>query len=265
MKRPIDILVISDLHLGTYGCRAKELLAYLRSVKPAMVVLNGDIIDIWQFKKRFFPSSHMEVVKTILKLASKVPVYYLTGNHDEALRRYSPARLGNLRLADKLVTVIDGRTYWFFHGDLFDATMKHAKWLAMLGGFGYDLLIRINTVVNWTLERFGRPRMSFSRKIKNSVKRAVKYIGDFEETAASIAVHEGYDVVVCGHIHQPQLRTISTPKGSVRYMNSGDWIEHCSALEYANGEWSLYLHEEGLVPVEREEEVELNVHDLLPV
>ncbi|MCB0768738.1 MAG: UDP-2,3-diacylglucosamine diphosphatase, partial [Flavobacteriales bacterium] len=128
MKRPIDILVISDLHLGTYGCRAKELLAYLRSVKPAMVVLNGDIIDIWQFKKRYFPSSHMEVVKTILKLASKVPVYYLTGNHDEALRRYSPARLGNLRLADKLVTVIDGRTYWFFHGDLFDATMKHAKW-----------------------------------------------------------------------------------------------------------------------------------------
>lgn len=241
MKRELDILVISDTHLGTYGCRAKELLAYLRSVKPRMLILNGDIIDIWQFKKSYFPKSHLQVVKRLLKLAAKIPVYYITGNHDEALRRFSPATLGNLKLVDKLVLEVDGRRYWFFHGDIFDATMKNARWLAMLGGFGYDMLIRINTVVNWTLERFGRPRMSFSKRVKQSVKRAVAFVSDFEETAAHIATREGYDHVVCGHIHQPQMRTVSTPKGSVRYMNSGDWIEHMSALEYADGEWRLHF------------------------
>lgn len=243
MKRELDILVLSDLHLGTYGCRARELVRYMRTVKPRMVVLNGDIIDIWQFKKRYFPKSHMQVLKRLLKLASKVPVYYITGNHDEALRRYSPAALGNLQLVDRLELTVDGERLWFFHGDVFDASMKHAKWLAKLGGSGYDLLIRMNTVLNWSLERMGRPRMSFSKKVKQSVKRAVAYIGDFEEAAASVAIHEGYDRVVCGHIHQPQLRTISTSKGRVCYMNSGDWVESMSALEYANGRWTLYHHE----------------------
>ena len=244
MKRPIDILVLSDLHLGTYGCRAKELTAYLRTVKPRMVVLNGDIIDIWQFKKNYFPKSHMQVLKRLLKLAGKIPVYYITGNHDEALRRYSPASLGQLQLLDRLSLTIDGERYWFFHGDIFDASMKHAKWLAKLGGFGYDLLIRINNAVNQVLTAFGKPRMSFSKRIKKSVKRAVAYIGDFEETAASIAIHEGFQHVVCGHIHQPQMRRVTTPKGTVNYMNSGDWIEHMSALEYVDGRWSLYLHEQ---------------------
>lgn len=243
-KRPVDIVVLSDIHLGTYGCRARELNAYLRSIKPGIVVLNGDIIDIWQFKKSYFPKSHMQVLKRLLKLASKVPVYYITGNHDEALRRYSPATLGNLRLVDQLVLELQGGKYWFFHGDIFDASMKHAKWLAKLGGFGYDLLIRINNLVNRALEVVGRPRMSFSRRIKNSVKRAVAYISDFEESAASVAIHEGYENVVCGHIHQPQLRRIMNGKGSVRYMNSGDWIEHMSALECVDGRWSVYLHEQ---------------------
>jgi UDP-2,3-diacylglucosamine pyrophosphatase LpxH len=250
-KRDIDILVLSDLHLGTYGCRAKELLEYLRSVRPRMVILNGDIIDIWQFKKSYFPKSHMQVLKRLMKLAGKVPVYYITGNHDEALRRYSPASLGGLHLVDKLVLTIDGERYWFFHGDIFDMSTTHARWLARLGGFGYDLLIRINTVVNWCLERMGRPRMSFSKRIKQRVKRAVSYISDFEGTAASIAVHEGHDHVVCGHIHQPQMRRITTPKGSVGYMNSGDWIEHLSALEYSDGRWRLYLHGEHADGAER--------------
>lgn len=242
MKRVIDVLVLSDLHLGTYGSRAEELLDYLRSVKPRMVVLNGDIIDIWQFKKSYFPPSHMKVLKRLMKLAAKVPVYYLTGNHDEALRRYSPVVLGNLQLLDRLDLTIGGERYWFFHGDIFDASTRHAKWIAKLGGLGYDLLIRLNNLVNQVLDLFGRPRMSFSARIKRSVKRAVAYISDFEETAADVAIHEGYHYVVCGHIHQPQLRTIANAHGSVRYMNSGDWIEHMSALEYADGQWSVYQH-----------------------
>ncbi len=188
--------------------------------------------------------------KEPMKLAGKVPVYYITGN-DEALRRYSPASLGGLHLLDKLVLTIDGERYWFFHGDIFDMSTTHARWLARLGGVGYDLLIRINTVVNWCLERMGRPRMSFSKRIKQRVKRAVSYISDFEETAASIAVHEGHDHVVCGHIHQPQMRRITTPKGSVGYMNSGDWIEHLSALEYSGGKWRLYMHGEDTGLTER--------------
>jgi len=190
-KRPIDVLVLSDLHLGTYGCRAAELLTYLRSVKPRMVILNGDIIDIWQFNKRYFPKEHMRVVKKLMKWSSRIPVYYITGNHDEALRRYSPARLGNLRLVDQLTLNLDGRSHWFFHGDIFDATMKNARWLAKLGGHGYDLLIRINHLVNLVLHAFGRPRMSFSRRVKNSVKSAVNFISDFEQTMAEIALHDG--------------------------------------------------------------------------
>lgn len=243
MKREVDVLVLSDLHLGTYGCRAEELLEYLRGVKPKRVVLNGDIIDIWQFRKSYFPASHMKVLKRLMKLAAKVPVHYITGNHDEALRRYSPTLLGNLELIDRLELTIDGKRHWFFHGDIFDASTRHAKWVAKLGGLGYDLLIRLNDLVNRVLTLFGRPRMSFSARIKKSVKRAVAYISDFEETAAEVAIHEGFHAVVCGHIHQPQMRTIANARGSVRYMNSGDWIEHMSALEYVNGEWGLYLHQ----------------------
>ena len=266
MKRNVDILVLSDLHLGTYGCRADALLDYLRSVRPGMVILNGDIIDIWSFKKSYFPASHMKVMKCLMKLAAKVPVYYITGNHDEALRRYSPVQLGNLRLLDRLELTLGGERYWFFHGDIFDASTRHAKWIAKLGGIGYDLLIRINDVVNRALQLFGRPRMSFSARIKKSVKRAVAYIGDFEETAAEVAIHEGFDFVVCGHIHQPQLRAIRTDRGSVRYMNSGDWIEHMSALEYADGQWTIHMHKamrgrgaEAADAEEHEEPTELEV------
>jgi UDP-2,3-diacylglucosamine pyrophosphatase LpxH len=258
MKRKVEILVLSDLHLGSYGCRAEELLGYLRSVSPGMVVLNGDIIDIWAFKKEYFPKAHMRVVKKLLKWSEKVPVYYITGNHDEALRRYSGARLGKLRLLDQLALTIDGRKHWFLHGDIFDATMKNAKWLAKLGGTGYDLLIRINHLLNSVLVFFGRPRMSLSRRVKNSVKRAVNFISDFERTMAEIALDQGHQVVVCGHIHQPRIDTIDCAAGRVAYLNSGDWIENLSALEYHQGQWSLYTHplergaEPATIPVDQE-------------
>lgn len=242
-KRKVDILVLSDLHLGSFGCRAGELLAYLRSVSPEKVILNGDIIDIWAFNKKYFPKEHMRVVKKLLKWSAKIPVYYITGNHDEALRRYSPAQLGNLHLVDKLVLEIDGRSHWFFHGDIFDATMKNAKWLAKLGGFGYDLLIRLNHWVNLALTLLGRPRMSFSKRVKDSVKSAVNFISDFETTMVEIAIFEGHQAVVCGHIHQPRISTIRSEHGTIDYLNSGDWIENLSALEYTNQRWTLYKHE----------------------
>ncbi|MFZ6052116.1 UDP-2,3-diacylglucosamine diphosphatase [Halocola ammonii] len=259
MKRKIEILLLSDLHLGSFGCRARELNRYLRSIDPEMVILNGDIIDMWQFKKRYWPDHHMRVIKQLIKIASKVPVYYITGNHDEALRKYSDFHLGNLKLVDKLELEIDGDRYWIFHGDIFDTAMKNARWLAKLGAIGYDTLIWTNTVVNWILESLGRERMSFSKRIKNRVKKAVSYISDFEETAGTIAIENHYDYVVCGHIHQPAMKTIHTKRGSVKYLNSGDWIENLTALEYKNGSWSMY-HYDAAQFAEQEMKEKLIVH-----
>jgi UDP-2,3-diacylglucosamine pyrophosphatase LpxH len=245
-RRQSDVVIISDVHLGTFGCHANELVQYLRSIQPKILILNGDIIDIWQFRKHYFPASHMQVIKEIFGLMTKgTEVIYITGNHDEAFRRYSGLNMGNLKLTDKFVMDIDGEKTWIFHGDVFDATTKgSAKIIAKLGGHGYDLLILINRAINWFLKLVGKEKMSLSKKVKNGVKKAVSWIGDFEQTAAELAIEKGYKNVICGHIHQPQIRNVKTQKGSVTYMNSGDWIENLSAIEYNVGKWSIYLHEE---------------------
>lgn len=243
-KRIVDTVVISDVHLGTYGCHAKELHQYLRSIKPRTLVLNGDIIDIWNFRKRYFPKSHLRILKRLLHMASKgTDVYYLTGNHDELLRRFADYDLGKIHLRNKLVLEKDGAKMWIFHGDIFDASIQNARWLAKLGGWGYDLLILINRWMNYALEKMGREKYSLSKKIKNSVKKAVKYITDFEDAAAELAVDQGYDYVICGHIHQPQMREVETKNGKTMYLNSGDWVENCTALEYNEGEWTMYQHD----------------------
>lgn len=243
--RKLDIAVISDVHLGTYGCHAKELLCYLKSIKPKTLILNGDFVDIWQFSKRYWPKSHMKVVKQITKMITKgVKVYYVTGNHDEMLRKFEGFKLGSFQIVNRLLLELDnGEKAWIFHGDVFDVTMKHSKWLAKLGAFGYDLLILLNSFVNYTSEKiFKRGKISLSKKIKNSVKKAVSYINDFEQTAADIGIYNNYSYVVCGHIHHPQMRTIENPKGSIVYLNSGDWIENLTALEYLKGQWKIYQY-----------------------
>lgn len=245
-KREIDVVVVSDIHLGTYGCHAKELVHYLKSISPQLLILNGDVIDGWQFSKSYFPASHMQVIKEILDLLSQgTRVVYITGNHDEILRRYSDMSLGNFQLADKLVIEMNDKKTWIFHGDVFDATTKgSAKIIAKLGGVGYDWLILANRLINWLLEGIGQPKMSLSKKVKNGVKKAVSWIADFELTAAELAIEKGYDYVICGHIHQPQNRAIQTAKGQVTYLNSGDWIENLTALEYSNQEWKIYHYTE---------------------
>lgn len=242
-KRKVELLVISDIHLGTYGCQAKELLNYLKSIKPKEVVLNGDIIDMWQFSKRYWPKSHMRVVNHIFKWISKgIKVHYITGNHDEMLRKFAGFKLGSLRISNKLILELDDKKVWIFHGDVFDVTMKHSKWLTRLGSHGYDLLILLNSVVNWFSAKMGRGKISLSKTIKNGVKSAVKFINNFEQTAADIAISKEYQYVVCGHIHHPEMKTISNERGSVEYLNSGDWIENCTALEYNKGQWSLFQY-----------------------
>ena len=243
-KRDVDLVVLSDIHLGTYGCHAKELLQYLKSINPKAIVLNGDIIDIWQFSKSYWPETHMKVVRRIMKfVAESVPVYYLTGNHDEMLRKFADLSVGSFQLKNKLVLNLDGKKAWIFHGDVFDVTMQNSKWLAKLGAVGYDSLILLNRFVNWCLTLLGREKMSFSKRIKAQFKDAVKFINDFEITAAELAIEKGYSYVVCGHIHQPEIRVIDTADGSVTYLNSGDWVENLTALEYFNGKWEIFKFE----------------------
>ena len=241
-KRHVDVVVISDLHLGTYGCHAKEIVNYLQSISPNLLILNGDIVDGWQFSKSYFPAAHLEVINEIFILQHNgTRVVYITGNHDEFLRRYSDLNIGNFQLTDKLIIEIDGKLTWIFHGDVFDNTTKgSAKLLAKLGGKGYDMLILVNRFINFSLQKLGKEKISISKRIKNSVKKAVRYISDFEETAASLAIEHNYDYVICGHIHQPQQKVITNKHGKVIYLNSGDWIENLTSLEYYDHGWHIY-------------------------
>ena len=250
-KKKLHLVCISDVHLGTYGCRAKELNKYLKSIDPEILILNGDIVDVWQFSKNYWPDSHMKIIQRILKmLANGTQVYYLTGNHDEILRKFTDFKMGKLEILNKLVLNLDGKKAWFFHGDVFDITMKHSKWLAKLGAVGYDTLILLNSAVNWMSKILGRGKISLSKNIKNGVKSAIKFVSDFEQTAIEIAIEKGYDYVICGHIHQPQMREVKSNEGATLYLNSGDWIENLTALEYNNGKWEIIHYHDTIHTIE---------------
>ncbi|RED45149.1 UDP-2,3-diacylglucosamine pyrophosphatase LpxH [Winogradskyella eximia] len=266
IKRKVEIAVISDVHLGTYGCHAKQLLTYLNSIEPKKLILNGDIVDIWQFKKRYFPKSHLSVIKKIMDFAANgTEVIYITGNHDEMLRKFADTEIGNISIVNKLVLELDGKRAWFFHGDVFDISIQNAKWLAKLGGYGYDFLILINRVMNWCSDKLGKERYSLSQKIKNSVKGAVKYINDFEKVATDLAIENGYDYVICGHIHQPKMLQVGNKRGKTMYLNSGDWVENFTALEYQFKRWKIYnYNKDKLSAFYADEDIkDMNMNDLI--
>lgn len=263
IKRHVELVVLSDLHLGTYGCQAKQLQNYLKTIDPEMLVLNGDTIDIWNFSKSYFPKNHIQVLRQIIRMTEKgTKTYYLTGNHDEALRKYSGTVIGNFVLDDKLILELDGKKIWLFHGDIFDTTTKGwARILAKLGGKGYDILIWTNRLINDLLQYFGREKISFSKRVKSSVKKAVKWISNFETTAAALAIDQKFDTVICGHIHQPQDRIIQLEHGSVHYLNSGDWVENCTALEYNDRQWTLYKYPDNITNLVHNEIVQEDDED----
>ncbi|MGS2761529.1 UDP-2,3-diacylglucosamine diphosphatase [Sinomicrobium sp. M5D2P9] len=265
-KRKVEIVVISDVHLGTYGCHAGELLSYLNSINPEKLILNGDIIDIWQFRKRYFPKKHLQVIKKIIDLSTKgTQVFYITGNHDEMLRKFSDVTMGNIAIVDKLILKLDGKKAWIFHGDVFDASIQHTKWIAKLGGWGYDFLILFNRFINWGLVKMGKEKYSLSKKIKNSVKKAIKYINDFEKVAADLAIQNGYKYVICGHIHQPKMIRKVNKHGTCLYLNSGDWVENLTSLEYHKKHWELYsFNDDKLSPFYTDEDLKsMSYKDLL--
>jgi UDP-2,3-diacylglucosamine pyrophosphatase LpxH len=243
-KRKVDLVVLSDVHLGTHGSRADELLKYLRSISPGRLILNGDFIDFWQFRPRFWPANHTALIKHLMGLLKEgVQIDYICGNHDELMRRYLGFEMGKFSILNHVLLEQNGKKVWIFHGDVFDKSM-HKKWLAKWGGRWYDRTIRLNKMLNWLLGRCGmRPRF-ISKAIKDWVKGLVKKKHNWEEIAANAAIEKGYDMVVVGHIHKPEMREIVTTKGQVMYLNSGDWMENLTSLEYHEGRWAMYQYEE---------------------
>lgn len=240
-KRHPEVVVISDTHLATVGCKAEQLHAYLKTIRPGKLVLNGDIIDAWRFSRNYFPASHMKVVRQVIKMMeSGTEVIYLPGNHDEILRRFTDIKFEGFSITNKIVLTLDGHKTWVFHGDVFDVVMHHSKWLAKLGSAGYGLLTVTNRSVNSLLSLFGRKRISLAKKIKDKVKGGSdKEVTKFEKTVAELAINKGYSYAICGHIHHPAHKNVTSQKGTVTYLNSGDWVENMTALEYENAEWHL--------------------------
>ena len=243
MKRNLDILVISDLHLGTYGSEADEVLAYLDTIDADKIVINGDFVDIMLFNKRFWPSSHMKVIKYFLDLISQgKEIYYVTGNHDELMRKFLNFKIQNFKIVNQVVLDTNEGKVWMFHGDVFDFSIQ-TGWLTKLAGFLYDYMIMFNSWINKKIMRpLGRKRLNFSKTIKANVKTAVQYFANFEMKAAKIAQKNGYKYVVCGHIHTPKIESFDINGEEIIYMNSGDWLESLSSLEYVDNKWSIYMH-----------------------
>ena len=243
MKRNLDILVISDLHLGTYGSEADEVLAYLDTIDADKIVINGDFVDIMLFNKRFWPSSHMKVIKYFLDLISQgKEIYYVTGNHDELMRKFLNFKIQNFKIVNQVVLDTNEGKVWMFHGDVFDFSIQ-TGWLTKLAGFLYDYMIMFNSWINKKIMRpLGRKRLNFSKSIKANVKTAVQYFANFEMKAAKIAQKNGYKYEVCGHIHTPKIESFDINGEEIIYMNSGDWLESLSSLEYVDNKWSIYMH-----------------------
>ena len=236
MKK-IESLYISDVHLGSKGSKAVELLGVLKNYEPEKLFIVGDFIDGWLLKKRhFWPQEHTNVIRKVLSYAKKgTQVYYITGNHDEFLRSYENLDFGNITVLDEIID--DG--VWIIHGDKYDSVVMYNKWIAILGSIGYELIIYLNEVIKRIRRILGlRPR-SFSKWVKAKVKGAVAFIDSFEFTLATEAINRECHTVICGHIHTPADRVIN----GVRYMNTGDWIESLSYITKENGKLILHKNE----------------------
>ena len=236
---------ISDLHLGTAGCQANELLQFLKAYPSDYLYLVGDIVDGWQLRRKWYwPQAHNDVVQKLLKRARKgCRVIYVPGNHDEFARDFVGHQFGGIEVAQDAVHVTaDGRTLWVVHGDYFDGIIQCAKWLAYLGDTLYEFTLRMNRHVNNLRGRFGLPYWSLSAYLKHKVKTALNYVMDFEVAVAHEARRRGHDGVVCGHIHRAEMRVI---QGTL-YCNDGDWVESRTALvEHRDGQLEIvHWHEE---------------------
>ncbi|MGP2657929.1 UDP-2,3-diacylglucosamine diphosphatase [Malaciobacter sp. WC5094] len=234
-------IFISDVHLGTRFSKAKKLLNFLKHNECENLILVGDIIDGWAIKRKFiWPQTHSDVIQKILKKARKgTNVHFITGNHDEFIRPFVPLVLGDsLNISNELdYQGINGKKYYITHGDFFDSITMTKKWLAILGDYGYDLLLHLNTVLNFIRQKLGiKKYWSLSKYVKDSVKSSVSFINDFESVLSTHAKNKGYDGIICGHIHKAEIKDIN----GIQYLNCGDWVENCTAIiETFDGEFKI--------------------------
>ena len=222
-------LFVSDLHLGTKTCQAEAFLDFLRCHDASCIFLIGDIVDFWRIKRGiYWPQSHNDVLQKLLRKARKgTSLVLVPGNHDEVLRDYCGMRFGGIAIQRNAIHVgADGRRYLIMHGDEFDVVVRCAKWLALLGDWGYALALWINMHFNVARRWLGMPYWSLAAYLKQRVKRAVNYIGEFETALAQEAHRHSAQGVICGHIHHAAMR----PVGDVIYINTGDWVESCTAV-----------------------------------
>ncbi|MGM0561704.1 MAG: UDP-2,3-diacylglucosamine diphosphatase [Pseudomonadota bacterium] len=234
-------IFISDIHLGTRGCKADHLLDFLRHTEAETIYLVGDIFDGWRLRRSWYwPQAHNDVVQKLLRKARKgTRLIYVPGNHDEVLRDYTGQHFGGVEVRhDTIHETADGRRLLVMHGDAFDGIVSYARWIALLGDWAYGVVLTANTWFNLLRRRLGFGYWSLSAYVKHRVKNAVQYIAHFEEAVAEEARRRKVDGIVCGHIHQAEMRTI----GGVLYLNDGDWVESCTALvEHFDGELEI-LH-----------------------
>jgi UDP-2,3-diacylglucosamine pyrophosphatase LpxH len=212
-------LVISDLHIGSKGCNTKAIINLLKTVEYDRLILVGDIIDGWLFQRyKKFSAEHNKVIRKLFKISKEKEIIWISGNHDEFLRKYTPMQLGNIKIVDEF---IEGGI-WFCHGDKYDGIIK-MHWLGMLGSIGYDAAI----VIDRLLKKINK-KTSLSKYLKDNVKAAVSFMVDYEHEMVRQAKKRNCHTVICGHIHTPVDRTID----GIRYINTGDWIENQSYVIY---------------------------------
>jgi len=239
---------ISDIHLGTRGCQAGYLLDFLRHNESDHLYLVGDIIDGWQLKRGWYwTQAHNDVVQKILRKSRKgTRVTYIAGNHDEVVRQFLGLAFGGIEICDEAVhTMVDGRRFLVVHGDLYDAVVQQAKWLALVGDQLYTLILKLNHWFNHIRAKLGLSYWSLSQYLKHKAKNAVNFMTAFEDAVAREARSRGFQGVVCGHIHKPQIKTID----GVVYCNDGDWVESLSALvETLEGDLKIVEWQRRLLP-----------------
>lgn len=244
-KRQIEVSVISDLHLATHACKPKKVLEYLKSINPEILVLNGDIIDSWRFSRNYFPKNHLKVVRHFIKMMEKgTQIYYVTGNHDEFLRKFSGTKIGRLEIVNQFVFEHKGMKTWIFHGDIFDNIIHKSKRLAKFGAALYGLLTLVNKLLNTITRQFGGKEVIIYKSLKKNFVREKQAPSKFENELARSAAAQGYETVICGHTHIPKEKMLGADDKQIKYINCGDWVEHCTAAEFYNECWHTYTHME---------------------
>ncbi len=243
--RDVEVAVISDLHLATHACKPKKVLRYLKSINPNILILNSDIIDSWRFSRNYFPKNHLKVIRQIIKMMEKgTPVYYITGNHDEFLRKFNQPQIGNLKIVNQVILELGGSKTWIFHGDIFDHIIHQSKWISKVGAAIYGLLNILNEILNRLLAILGSKEIIIYKSLKKYLVKESFVHSKFEMAIGNSAYLQGYQTVICGHTHIPKDKNLLINDNQIRYLNGGDWVEHFTAVEYYSNSWHLYYYED---------------------